>query len=356
MAAHCADRGFGAWGSAICIAACLVLAIQAGCGRSRSDADAAQVVHVTDDTGRDVAVRVNPKRVVTLDKNAAEVMRILGVADHIVGVSDWIARNRELWPELAGARNVGKFNEPDVEAIAELRPDLVIRYQSWPGPAFDERLAALGIPVLCLETYRIGALARDVELLARIFDREDKAREYLDWLRARLDEIKRLVAAAPERPAVYLEAYAEFAACGASSSMHERLLFVGGRNIAEDMQASAAPVSPEWILRQQPWAVIKMCSQKGAYTLADPGGMAPQREGLLARTGWAKTPAGRSGRVYLMTTDVTSGPASVVGLAHMARWLHPRACAGLDPGAWHREYLERFQGRPWRGVYVHPAD
>lgn len=338
----------------------LALAFLTGaCGRAEQG-QAVSTVSITDASGKTVAIRANPKRIVTLDKNAAEVMRILGVADRIVGVSDWIAKNGELWPELAGARNVGKFNEPDIEAIAELKPDLVIRYQSWPGPAFDERLAALGIQVLGLETYRIGALTRDIQSLGRIFGREDKAREFLAWMRTRMDEIKRRVDASlkvqPERPAVYLEAYADFAACGASSSMHERLVFVGGRNMAADMQASATPVAPEWILKEQPWAIIKMCSQKGAYTLAGPGGMAAQREALLARTGWSKTPAGKAGRVYLMTTDVSSGPASVVGLAYMARWLHPKTCGDLDPNAWHREYLERFQGRPWRGVYVHPVE
>lgn len=327
----------------------------AGCGENRGAQDSSAAVRLTDAQGREVAVKRNPKRVVTLNKNAAEILRMLGVVECIVGVSDWIPKNPDYWPELAKARNVGKFNDPDVEAIAELKPDLVLCYQSSPGPGFEEKMAAAGIQVLRLELYRIGALPRDVEGLGRLFGREDKAREYLDWLKTRMDEIARRVAADPERPAVYLEAYAEFAACGSGSGMHERLVFAGGRNIAEGMKPNATPVSPEWVLEQQPWAVVKMCSQNGSYSLNGPGGMAEQREALLARTGWDKTPAGKAGRVYLMTTDVSSGGASVVGLAWLARWLHPKTCADLDPNLWHREYIERFQGLPWRGVFVHPA-
>lgn len=219
-------------------------------------------------------------------------------------------------------------------------------------------MTAAGIQVLRLELYRIGALPRDVEALGRIFGREAKAREYLDWHKGRMDELSRRVAQSlerqPERPKVYLEAYAEFAACGNSSGMHERLAFAGGRNIGEGLQANASPVSPEWVLEQQPFAVVKMCSQNGSYAKDGPGGMEEQRQALLTRTGWGKIPAGKSGRVFLMTTDVTSGPASVVGLAWLAKWLHPQACADLDPNVWHGEFLERFQGRPWRGVYVHP--
>jgi len=330
----------------------------AACGETRQG-QAGATVAVEDAFGRVVTVRANPRRVVTLNKNGAEVMRLLGVADRIVGVSDWIPKNPQYWPELAQATNVGRFNDPDVEAIAALKPDLVLCYQSSPGPGFEEKMTAAGIQVLRLELYRISALPRDVEALGRVFGREAKAREYLDWLAVRMDDLSgrvaRSLARQPERPKVYLEAYADFAACGNSSGMHERLDFAGGRNIGEGLQSNASPVPPEWVLEQQPFAVVKMCSQNGCYAKDGPGGMIAQRESLLARTGWDKTPAGKSGRVFLMTTDVTSGPASVVGLAWLAKWLHPQACADLDPNAWHAEFLERFQARPWRGVYVHPT-
>jgi len=341
------------------IMALAVVFLGTACGQTDPGQTRATVT-ITDAAGRSITVRANPTRVVTLNKNGAEVMRLLGVTDRIVGVSDWIPKNPAYWPELATAKNVGKFNDPDVEAIVALKPDLVLCYQASPGPGFDEKMSAAGIQVLRLELYRISALPRDVEALGRIFGREDKAREYLDWLAEHMDDIARRVAASlkntPERPKVYLEAYAEFAACGATSGMNERAVFAGGRNIGEGMQATATPVSPEWVLKEQPFAVIKMCSQNGSYALDGPGGMAAQRQAMLARTGWDKTPAGKNRRVYLMTTDVTSGPASVVGLAWLAKWLHPGTCADLDPNAWHREFVERFQNRPWRGVYVHPAE
>jgi iron complex transport system substrate-binding protein len=344
------------WRLCAAVLFCLAALCAAGCGQDRDAAAGAETVRVIDASGREVAVKKDPKRIVTLNKNAAEILRLLGVADRIKGVSDWIPKNTDYWPELADARNVGKFNNPDEEAIAELKPDLLLCYQNSPGPGFDEKMRAAGIQVLRLELYRITALPRDVEGLGRIFGREAKAREYLDWLKTRMDDIARRVAADPERPAVYLEAYADFAACGSSSGMHERLAFAGGRNIAGDMQPAANLVSPEWVLERRPWAAVKMSSQNGCYSQTGPGGMAAQREALLGRTGWDKTPAGKSGRVYLMTTDVTSGGASVVGIAWLAKWLHPRTCADLDPNLWHREFIERFQGRPWRGVYVHPAE
>ncbi|MGE4265408.1 MAG: ABC transporter substrate-binding protein [Desulfovibrio sp.] len=336
------------------IIGCLLLLLISGCKAGQTEAEAINSVRVTDATGREVLVKRNPMRVVTLNKNAAELLRLMGVTDRIVGVSDWIPKNPDYWPELVNARNVGKFNAPDEEAIVALKPDLVLCYQNSPGPGFDEKMRAAGIQVLRLELYRIGALPRDVEGLGRIFGREDKAREYLDWLKARMDEVARRVAASKSRPDVYIEGYSDFAACGNSSGMHERLEFAGGRNISEALQPANTPVSPEWVLESKPFAVVKMSSQNGCYTHEGPEGMVAHREALLARTGWNKTPAGKAGRVFLMTTDVTSGAASVVGIAWLAKWLHPDTCADLDPNLWHREFIERFQGRPWRGVYVHP--
>jgi len=336
------------------IVSCLLLPWISGCKAGQTETNTTDSVRVTDATGREVLVKRSPMRVVALNKNAAELLRLMGVTDRIVGVSDWIPKNPDYWPELLNARNVGKFNAPDEEAIAALKPDLVLCYQNSPGPGFDEKMAAAGIQVLRLELYRISALPRDVEGLGRIFGREDKAREYLDWLKARMDEVARRVAASKSRPDVYIEGYSDFAACGYSSGMHERLEFAGGRNISEALQPANTPVSPEWVLERQPFAVVKMSSQNGCYTHEGPEGMVDQRAALLARTGWTKTPAGKAGRVFLMTTDVTSGAASVVGIAWLAKWLHPDTCADLDPNLWHREFIERFQGRPWRGVYVYP--
>lgn len=160
----------------------LLLCALDGCSRGLPSADDGQAVPFADASGREILVKRDSKRVVTLSKNAAEILRTLGVADRIVGVSDWIPKNTDCWPELAGARNVGKFNAPDEEAIAAFKPDLVLCYQNSPGPGFDEKMRALGIQVLRLELYRISALPGDVEDLGRNFGREDKAREYLDWL------------------------------------------------------------------------------------------------------------------------------------------------------------------------------
>ena len=48
---------------------------------------------------------------------------------------------------------VGRWSEPDYEAVATLHPDLLLAYGRYPGPEAEAKLAAAGIPILRLEVY-----------------------------------------------------------------------------------------------------------------------------------------------------------------------------------------------------------
>jgi len=94
--------------------------------------------------GRGVAVRVpaRPERIVALNSNGAAQMLTLGVS--LVGLTtregrlDADVEELGLAPDvLAGVTPVGDYNEPDVEAIAALRPDLIVGHHI-DGEPFQE--------------------------------------------------------------------------------------------------------------------------------------------------------------------------------------------------------------------------
>jgi iron complex transport system substrate-binding protein len=43
-----------------------------------------------------------------------------------------------------------------------------------------------------------------------------------------------------------------------------------------------------------------------------------------------------------------------VGLSYLAKWFYPEKFPDLDPEAIHKEYLERFQGLKYQGIFVYP--
>ncbi len=52
---------------------------------------------------------------------------------------------------------------------------------------------------------------------------------------------------------------------------------------------------------------------------------------------------------------IGASPQYPTGMAYMAKWFHPELFGDLDPQAMHEEYLERFQGVPYQGIYAHPS-
>lgn len=138
-----------------------------------------------------------PERVVVLSWSLAEQVIELGVAP--VGVADpegyatWVARP----PLPGGVAGVGLRQEPNLERIAELGPDVILASddQISFAPAL-ERIA----PVLHFETYSAGhdnqaAARRTFLTLGRLFGREALAEEKLAALDARLAALRQKVQA-----------------------------------------------------------------------------------------------------------------------------------------------------------------
>lgn len=110
-----------------------------------------QAIETTDALGRQVSVTTPVRRIVALNSDALEILRTLRAQDRIVGVYSEIDREPAFWGTLTALPKIGGWRTPNLEAIADLAPDLVLTYSRNPGEAFDRKMAALGIPVLRLE-------------------------------------------------------------------------------------------------------------------------------------------------------------------------------------------------------------
>ncbi|MGM0953659.1 MAG: iron-siderophore ABC transporter substrate-binding protein [Pseudomonadota bacterium] len=131
-----------------------------------------------------------PERIIALNWAATEALLLLGITP--VGVADrdgystWV-REPEL-PE--GVANIGTRVAPSLEAIAELKPDLIVT-SSEMAPAADllERIA----PVYVVSIYKEGSQPFDKasEMLLTLGDmtgREDRAEAVLDDIDSTLEK------------------------------------------------------------------------------------------------------------------------------------------------------------------------
>lgn len=122
-----------------------------------------------------------PKRIVALNWAATEALLLLGITP--VGVADrdgysvWVKE-----PELPGdVANVGTRVAPSLEAIAELKPDLIVTSsQMAPASGLLERIA----PTYVISVYKKGnrpfeKASEMLTILGEMLDREGRARAIL---------------------------------------------------------------------------------------------------------------------------------------------------------------------------------
>ncbi len=299
-------------------------------------------------------IRVTPplQRIVALNSDILEVLRTLRAENLVVGVFSEIVREREFWGDLAERPKVGSWRDPDMEAIASLKPDLVIAYGWNPGPSLERNMALFGIQVLRLDFYKVNELEREVRIMGQLLKREEEAERFCNWHRRHIGRLQEKIAGTPDLPAVYIESYTDFHAAGPGSGGHEMCVLAGGRNIAAGFSIPYPRVTSEWVVVQNPEAIVKAASYGNGYALKGSKALNRRREAILRRPAWRHISAVASGNVHVMDSAVWTGPRAVVGIAHMARWFHHVLFPDLDPKALHRKYLQTFQGMDCRGAFV----
>lgn len=87
-------------------------------------------------------------RLVSLNADALEVVRLLDARELVVGINRWVCRNSEFWPELKKRPVAGDWNQPNYKKIVALKPDLILTYGRNPGRELEAKLERLGIRVL----------------------------------------------------------------------------------------------------------------------------------------------------------------------------------------------------------------
>lgn len=345
--------------------AALVLALVAGCGSAppgaatgpapASDAPRRTEV-VVDDAGRSVELQVPVRSVVAFNTFNVEFIRAVGAFDSVLGLDGGSAGAdyTGYWPGRDTSTTVGKGQaEPNYEQLAALNPEVVIFPRNGAWQDAEAKLAGFGIKTLVVTGWDQNKHVFNVDLIGRIFDRQQRASElnafytrYRDLLEQRLGGV------APKR--VYLENDKDYGSPIVGSGWHDMITLGGGRNIFDDVvfgpdgaargSVHQFDIEPEAILARDPELVIR--NTGGGYALASADDPATVGRSLLARPGWDRLTAVRTGSVEVTSSFPMNACSKIIGSLYVAKWLHPEQMADVDPDAVMREWIEQFQGVP----------
>jgi iron complex transport system substrate-binding protein len=247
-------------------------------------------------------------RIVSLAPSTTESLFAIGAGDRVVGRSrycDWP-------PEVAALPAVGGL-KPDVEAVLELRPDLVVGPSSAVSSRLAQELGARNIAAWFPETESLAAIDALLIGLGQRSAHVTDASGVAAALDAHEQAIKRSVAAAPRPRVLIVVGLAPVVVAGPTSYLDELLRYAGASNVVAHGMAWPK-LGYEEIVELDPEIVLDVS--------VGPSGMSRV---TADAAGWSGVRAVRKGHVIAINDEriLRPGPRIADGLAMLARLLHP---------------------------------
>jgi iron complex transport system substrate-binding protein len=280
-------------------ATCLALLLLTACGRPTPAADP------------------SARTAVSLAPSLTELVFALGLGDRLVGRSSAC----DYPPEALALPVLGDFGRPNREALLEAKPDLVLA-TDLEKPGLLGYLEGLGIKPLLLPCENWKDLMEAARVISREFGKEEAGRRWVETMEARRGALEQRVEAffaGRERPRVYLEVWGDPPmTAGRESFADDLITLAGGRNSGAALGRRYASVSSEWILAEDPDAIVV------AYMTAN----APAAERVALRPGWNRLRAVRENRICTTINPdwlLRPGPRMLDGAEALAEWLMKEA-------------------------------
>lgn len=253
------------------------------------------------------------RRIVSLAPSVTETLFALGEGSEVVGVSRYCD-----YAPAARLPRIGTFLTPEVEAIAALRPTLIIG----PGLSSSQRqvraLRAMGYPTMTVDDETsLEGVERTIERIGVRTGHAQAARRLLGSIRARIAAVRARLKGVKPRTVVMLVGHQPMVAVGRGTYLDDLLRIAGGDNIADPTPQSWPQLSLEYIISMRPEVILDGQMGNDSGTPA----------GFWSR--YPTIPAVRSHRVFGYPQDpvLHPGPRVARSLEILARLIHPEAFA-----------------------------
>jgi iron complex transport system substrate-binding protein len=260
-----------------------------------------------------------PTRIVSTSPSITETLFALGLGGQVVGVSTYCRYP----PEATRLPRVGSFLKPDAEAIARLKPDLVVVHA---GPhTVPQQLAALRIATVTVDRGTLASVYSSIRTIGHAAGVDGRAGELVAALERRLDASR---AAAKARAAGRVlivvgrqpGTLTDLIAVGPGSFLHDLIGAAGGVNVLGDASLPEYPhISMETVIRLAPDVIVDAGDM--GDTVEEHRRRQPATERLWRQQ--ANVKASRAGDVHAVTSDafVVPGPRVVEAVETLAGWL-----------------------------------
>ncbi len=341
----------------------------------------ADKVTLTDTLDRTVEIPEDPQRIL-LGFYFEDFLAVAGPDgyDRVVAISKdaWASWRSLQWetytaaiPRLEELADVGEVDAGtfSLEAVVAAQPDVAV-FAAWQYNALGEmadRIEAAGIPVVVLD-YNAQTVEKHVQstkLFGQIMKAEERAEKLANEYATEIAKVQARLPkfAEGEAPKVYVELARKgsdtidnsYSGTQWGSVINQ----VGAINIADGQISNWGKLSPEYILAQNPQAI--MLAGSGWVGRDEAVVMGPNVDSdltharmkpYLGRPGWDGLDAVKNGNVFGVYHGGNRTLYDYAFLQFVAKGLYPDAFADVDPEATLKKFFDTYMPVELKGTYM----
>jgi iron complex transport system substrate-binding protein len=267
---------------------------------------------VTDETGRRMAIPLNVQRVVTLAPNLTETIYALGLDGKLAGDTTYC----DIPPAAKEKPHVGSPQEPSLEAIVALHPDLVLATTSINRAVTADALLKLGVPVYTSDPHTMTGMLSSTEVMADLMGASEQGAKLVVELQKRLDALHEALQDRPMAHVLFVVWEDPLISIGQNTFVADALRWAGAESIIVASQ-NWPQVSMEEVVRLQPDYIVLTSDHLAAETHE-------HVNNLRDRPTWSELRAVKLGHVVMASDEFTRpSPGLVDAIETLARDLHP---------------------------------
>lgn len=279
------------------------------------------LVTIVDDSDFEVTLSDYPERIISLAPSITEILYAIDAGDFVVAVTDFdnYPHDFSAWIAAGNMTSVGNFNDPNLEVIASLDPDLILATGGVLGETITT-LREMGYPVAVLDPTTVDEVIDNIEMAGKLTNRNAEATTIINDISSKIAAVEATVAMAETIPTVYYEVWYDPTSLWTSGSLswqNELIELAGGVNLFVDEDLEYFQSSAEAVIDRNPDIMI-VPEEHGVNFWGS-------FDDIKDRPGWESISAIQNDRIYDLDSDLLAraGPRIAETIETLAGVFHP---------------------------------
>jgi iron complex transport system substrate-binding protein len=207
---------------------------------------------IIDDEGNLVRLEKPAKRIISLAPSLTELVYAAGAGARLIGVVEYSD-----YPASADSLPViGRFDGLDIEKILELKPDLIVAWQSGNPKSSITQLKNLNLKVYVAEPKNLSSIASHIEKLSVLTGTESRAQIAIQEFNSIYGELKRRYNNKSKVKIFYQLWDRPIITVGGNELINDIIELCGGENIFGDLPQLAPKIDQESVLIRNPKVIV----------------------------------------------------------------------------------------------------